>query len=52
MKITSGGNGAQDAFMASANGRVTRFQTNSRVSRMLRSVSLAPMLAKPMMGGM
>jgi hypothetical protein len=49
--LTSGGTIAQERFMASASGRVARFQPNSPVSRMLRRLSLAPMLAKPMMGG-
>jgi len=49
--LTSGGTAAQLAFIASASGRVARFQTNSPVSRTLCSVSFAPMLAKPTMGG-
>ncbi len=48
---TSGPTAAQVWFMASAWGRVTRFQTNSPVASMLASVSLRPMLAKPMTGG-
>ena len=48
---TSGGTAAQAAFMRSASGRVARFQPNSPVSRMLRRLSLAPMLAKPTIGG-
>ena len=48
---TSGGTAAQLAFIASASGRVARFQPNSPVASMLRSVSLAPMLAKPTIGG-
>jgi hypothetical protein len=48
---TSGGTAAQLAFMRSANSRVTRFQVNSPVACALRKVSLAPMLAKPTMGG-
>ena len=37
--------------MASASERVTRFQLNSPVCSMLRTESLWPMLAKPMIGG-
>jgi hypothetical protein len=37
--------------MDSASGRVARFQANSRVWRMLRRLSFAPMLEKPTMGG-
>lgn len=42
---------AQLAFIASARGRVARLQANSPVCWMLRTVSLNPMLAKPMTGG-
>ena len=49
--LTSGGTAAQLAFIASASGRVTKFQTNSRVARALCKLSLAPMLQKPMIGG-
>jgi hypothetical protein len=37
--------------MACASGTVTRFQANSPVCSILRSVSLWPMLAKPTIGG-
>lgn len=47
---TSNGTAAQLWFMASASGRVARFQTNSPVSSMLRSVSLRPRLEKPTIG--
>jgi hypothetical protein len=49
--LTSGATAAQVAFMASASGQLTRFQTNSPVSCTLRNVSLRPMLEKPMIGG-
>ena len=39
------------AFIASASGRVTRFQTNSPVSWQLRRLSLGLVLLKPMIGG-
>jgi hypothetical protein len=38
--------------MCSAISRVARFQTNSPVSRALRSVSFEPVLEKPMIGGL
>jgi hypothetical protein len=48
---TSGGTDAQVRFIASASGRVARFHTNSPVCCALRTVSLKPMLEKPMIGG-
>ena len=38
--LTSGGTAAQVWFMASARGRVTRFQANSPLASMLRTESL------------
>ena len=43
---------AQLWFIASAKGRVARFQTNSPVCSMLFRLSLRPTLQKPMIGGM
>lgn len=48
---TSGGAGAQLRCIASANGRVAKFQPNSLVALILRSVSLRPRLEKPTIGG-
>ena len=48
---TSGGTMAHEAFIASAKGRVARFQTNSPVSRILRAVSFRLVDEKPMIGG-
>ena len=49
---TCGAAAAQLRFIAPASSRVARFHTNSPVCSILRSVSLRPMLAKPMIGGL
>ena len=47
----AGATEADVAFIGSRSARVARLTTNSPVASMLRSVSLAPMLAKPTIGG-
>ncbi len=42
---------ADVSFIAMASGRVARFQTNSFVSTIFRTLSFQPLLAKPMIGG-
>jgi hypothetical protein len=42
---------AEVSFIATARGRVARFQTNSLVSTIFCTLSFQPLLAKPIIGG-
>ena len=50
--LTSGGTLADVVFICCASGIVTRFQVNSPVSSMLRTVSFQPLEEKARIGGL